>query len=277
MRKVTSLTAALAFIIILVTSIILYIVPQGRIAYWADWHLLGLSKTDWTHIHINTGLLFLIALALHIYYNWKALMAYLKRRVKQVQPFNREFNIALIITVYCVMGSYWLLPPFNWVMALNEDLKDAAATKYGEPPYGHAELSSLQKFSQKMNLDLHKSKTLLKQAGYVVDDVNMSLAEIGRQHQVPPQQIYQVIQSARIASELPPRGSGGLPNSPPPGTGNLTLADLCAQYGLNRSDLIAKLQASGISAAEDLTLKKIAAKHQMSPSDLYQMIRELSV
>ncbi|MGB5619617.1 MAG: DUF4405 domain-containing protein [Desulfobacterales bacterium] len=70
-RKITSLTAGLAFIVMLVTSIILYVVPQGRVAYWADWKLWGLTKTDWGNIHINLGLLFLIALFLHIYYNWK--------------------------------------------------------------------------------------------------------------------------------------------------------------------------------------------------------------
>ena len=76
LRKITSLTALLAFILMLLTSIILYIVPQGRIAYWSDWRLFGLSKTDWGNLHINLGFLFLIAIGLHVYYNWKPLMAY---------------------------------------------------------------------------------------------------------------------------------------------------------------------------------------------------------
>lgn len=33
LRKITSLTAMLAFVVMLLTSIILYIVPQGRVAY----------------------------------------------------------------------------------------------------------------------------------------------------------------------------------------------------------------------------------------------------
>ena len=32
-RRITSLTASMAFILMLLTSIILYIVPQGRVAY----------------------------------------------------------------------------------------------------------------------------------------------------------------------------------------------------------------------------------------------------
>lgn len=47
MRKITSLTGLLSFLITLLTSVILYVVPEGRVAYWADWHLLGLTKTQW--------------------------------------------------------------------------------------------------------------------------------------------------------------------------------------------------------------------------------------
>jgi uncharacterized membrane protein YedE/YeeE len=104
-RKITSLTAGLAFIVMLVTSIILYVVPQGRVAYWADWKLWGLTKTDWGNIHINLGLLFLIALFLHIYYNWKPLINYLKDKSKRIKVFTSEFNAALIITILFVLGT----------------------------------------------------------------------------------------------------------------------------------------------------------------------------
>jgi hypothetical protein len=174
-RKIASLTAALAFILMLLTSIILFIVPQGRVAYWANWHLWGLTKTDWGNIHINLGLLFLIALGLHIYYNWKPLIAYLKNKRKQLKVFTPEFNSALLITLSFVFGTYFLVPPFNWVMTLNDYFKDSAVEKYGEPPYGHAELSSLKTFCNKMNLDLVQSIQLLNDAGYTVDNGDVTL------------------------------------------------------------------------------------------------------
>lgn len=64
MRKITSLTATLSFVLTVVTSIILYIVPHGRVAYWSDWRMWGLNKTQWGDIHINMGLLFLLSLCL---------------------------------------------------------------------------------------------------------------------------------------------------------------------------------------------------------------------
>ncbi|RLB96386.1 MAG: hypothetical protein DRH90_24660 [Deltaproteobacteria bacterium] len=47
MKKITSLTSLISFLVLLLNSVVLYIVPHGRVANWADWRLWGLSKTDW--------------------------------------------------------------------------------------------------------------------------------------------------------------------------------------------------------------------------------------
>ena len=271
-RRITSLTASLAFVLMLLTSVILFITPQGRVAYWADWRLWGLTKTDWGNIHINLGLLFLIALSLHIYYNWKPLISYLKNKAKQTKIFTPEFNAALVITVVFVVGSYLLVPPFGWVMSLNDHLKDAGAEEYGEPPYGHAELSSLKTFASKMKLDLAKSMVLLEKAGYAVADSNMTLAAIGSRYHIPPQTVYEIIKPAAIAADGQSTGKG-MPESAPPGTGRLTLADLCTQYKLNMKLVVRELKQQGIEASEEMTPKEIAANNNTGPHDIYERIK----
>jgi hypothetical protein len=271
----TSLTASMAFLLMLLTSIILYIVPQGRVAYWANWRLWGLTKTDWGNIHINLGLLFLIALSLHIYYNWKPLISYLKNNAKKIKVFTAEFNIALIIIILFIVGTCFLVPPFGWVVTLNERFKDAGAEKYGEPPYGHAELSSLKTFTQKMNLDLAGSMELLDKAGYTAENSDMTLEAIGRRYNIPPQHIYQTIKPALKFAAKKPVENNRLPESPQPGTGNLTLADLCAQFGLNMKLVVRGLKKHGIEASEELTLKKIAAQNNTSPTDVYERIKNI--
>ena len=273
-RRLTSLTASLAFVLMLVTSLILFITPQGRVAYWADWRLWGLTKTDWGNIHINLGFLFLIALSLHIYYNWKPLISYLKNKAKQIKVLTPEFNVALVITILFVVGSYLVVPPFGWVMSLNDHFKDAGAEKYGEPPYGHAELSSLKTFAQKMKLDLAKSMELLGKTGYAVEDGNMTLAAIGARYDIPPQVVYETIKPAAIATAKQSAGKG-MPESPPPGTGRLTLADLCTQYKLNMKLVVRELKKQGIEASEELTLKTIAANNNTGPHDLYERIKAI--
>ncbi|MDX1709137.1 MAG: DUF4405 domain-containing protein [Desulfobacterales bacterium] len=274
-RRITSLTASLAFLLMVLTSVILYIVPQGRVAYWADWHLWGLTKTDWGNIHINMGLLFLIALAVHIYYNWKPLISYLKNKAKQVKVFTPEFSSALVIIIGFIVGTYLLVPPFSWVMSLNDHFKDTGAEKYGEPPYGHAELSSLQTFTHKLNLDLAKSIELLNRAGYDVENGEITLEKIGRRYNIPPQLIYETIKPATKISALTAEGNSGLPESPQPGTGNLTIADFCGQFNLNMKFVVRELKKQGIEASEKLTLKEIAADHHTSPTDLYERIKNI--
>ena len=61
LRRIVSLTLFLSVAVMLTSSVILYIVPHGRVAYWADWTLWGLSKTQWGDMHTNSGLLMLIA------------------------------------------------------------------------------------------------------------------------------------------------------------------------------------------------------------------------
>ena len=147
-RRTVSLTAALAFVVMVLTSIILYIVPQGRVAYWADWRLMGLSKTQWGAVHINMGLLFLIALGLHVYYNWKPLTQYLKDRARNWKVFTPEFNLAALVVGVFTVGTLAGWPPFATILVIQDGIKDAAAEKYGEPPYGHAELSTLRIFAR---------------------------------------------------------------------------------------------------------------------------------
>lgn len=274
-RRITSLTASLAFVLMVLTSTILYIVPQGRVAYWADWHLWGLTKTDWGNIHINLGLLFLIALFLHIYYNWKPLISYLKNKAKQIKVFTPEFNSALAITIVFILGTYFLVPPFSWVMSLNEHFKDTGAEKYGEPPYGHAELSSLQTFTKKMNLGLTKSMELLDKAGYPIENSEITLEKIGRQYNIPPQLIYETIKPAVTKTAQTSESSSSLPESAPPGTGNLTLADFCTQYNLNMKLVVRELKKEGIKVSEELTLKKIAAQNKIGPTDVYERIKNI--
>ena len=108
-RKITSLTALLAFTITLFTSVILFIVPKGRIAFWADWQMWGLTKDQWGSIHIVNGMLFLSALCLHIYYNWHPIISYFKNRVGEIKLFTRELNAASVSYTHLTLPTILLV------------------------------------------------------------------------------------------------------------------------------------------------------------------------
>ena len=272
LRKTTSLTALLSFVLLLVTSIILYIVPQGRVAYWADWTLMSLDKTQWGDIHINMGLLFLLSIGLHIYYNWKIILAYLKDKTRRLKVWTPEFNVASGLTVVILVGTLAAVPPFNWPLVFNTHLKDAAAARYGEPPYGHAELSSLTHFTRRIGVALPAAVAALKAADIRYNSEEDTLQTIARQNGRSPQEIFLIIQTATAAT--PART---LPADPPPGTGNKRLADLCRDYGLPVAEVTRTLQANGVQASPDLTIKEIGAKNGVSPIAIYDAVRQAAL
>ena len=270
-RKIISLTTLWAFSLLILTSIILYIVPAGRVAYWADWRLWGLTKTQWGELHINLGLLFLTAGALHIYLNWSPILAYMKTKTRQLRIFTRDFNVAMAITAVVVLGTYLQVPPFSTVIAMSNAIKDAGAVRYGEPPYGHAELSSLKTFSSRMGWPLDESLARLQQNGFAVSDTQQTLKDVALKYSTTPQQIYLAMQPSGSAASLIQ-----LPAAPPPGIGRLTLVEIGRTYQVNVPDLLEALKVQKVYATADQTIKEIAEQHQTAPQDLYGLIKRLT-
>ncbi len=269
MRKITSLTALTSFVLLLLTSIILYIVPAGRVAYWAGYRLWGLSKEDWAAVHINLGVLLLIAVILHVYYNWAAMISYMKNRTRQLRVFTPDFNVALMLTLAVFFGTLAGIPPMSSIIHLGEAVTDRANIKYGEPPYGHAELSPLSDFVDKVQLDLDQSLATLQAAGIVVASPRQTMQEIAEANGTPPQKIYDMI---RPAVET----GGQMPEEAPGGTGKRTLVQLCELYQLDVDRVRAGLRDSGVTAAADQSMKDIAAAHGMDPQGLYGLIYRIS-
>ena len=268
-RKATSLTVLLTFVLLVLTSVILYIVPHGRVAYWADWHLWGLTKTQWESFHINLGLLLLLAILLHIYLNWKVIVSYFKDKTKRTRVFTREFNIAVVLTLVFVFGTYLELPPFIWVVEISDSIKDSAAEKYGDPPYGHAELSSLKTLTSRMGFDLTKSVEGLRAGGVKYESEEQTIQEIAKLNNMSPQQVYLAMKPLNTVGE-----DKKLPLSPPPGLGRRSLADICQEYDLDIPTILRGLTDKNIKAEAAMTIKKIAEENNMSPIDVYGAIKE---
>ena len=269
-RRITSLTALFAFIVMTFTSVILYIVPHGRIAYWSDWHLFGLSKEEWGSIHTNLGLLFLLSLFLHLYYNWKPILSYLKNKTKQIKVFTVDFNVAFIIATVFIIGTHLMLPPFSWVLNAGEHIKNQAAVKYGEPPYGHAELSSVKTFTRKMGLELSESIDSLRINGIKFESVNQTLKEIASANEISPKQIY-----LAMKSEVD-ENTKEMPNLLPTGIGKRTLSDISIEYHIDIPTILIGLSDNNLKASSTQTIKEIAKQNNKSPIDVYEIIKELS-
>lgn len=273
LRKTTSLTTLLSFILLLATSIILYVTPQGKIAFWANWKIFGLGKEEWGALHTNLGFLFIIAGIIHTLLNWKPIVAYLKNRAKQLRVFTADFNLALAITLFITLFTLFDLPPVNAVQTFGESIKAAAAETYGEPPYGHAEASPLQAFCKRTGLDLDAALEALGKANLNAVSAQATLAEIAEANGMAPQQVYELMRAEeRVNGQgepaATPKGSGS-------GFGRKTLSSACAELGLDQETVAAGLRRLGIEADMDSTIKTIAEENRMEPQKLYEMVRQL--
>ena len=272
LRKITSLTMLISFVLCILTSVILYIVPHGRIAYWSDWRLWRLSKTQWSDLHLNLGILLLLAGFLHLYYNWKPITAYLKDKAKTLKVFTVNFNVALMLTLAFGLGTYFHIPPMSTILNISESIKDAAVVKYGEPPYGHAELSSLKMFAKKVNLDLKKSIELLQQAGIRYENEKTTIVEIAKENNVTPKQVYEIIGPAKKKNDA--GAHSVFPDSPPPGFGRKKLAEVCVDFSLHIPDILHALSSKGVKAEPTHSIKEIATKNNMELMAIFEIIRD---
>ena len=270
LRRIVSLTLLLSALLMLTSSIVLYIVPHGRIAYWADWKLWSLSKTQWGNLHTNAGLLMLIAACLHVWYNWRPITSYLKNKARQVRLFTPNFNAALVLTAAFVVLTLAEVPPLAWVQDLGESIKDGGSERLGEPPYGHAELSSLRVFLRNTGQDATRAKENLEAAGVTGITPEISIVELAHSNGMSPRELHAVMlgpENERASVPLP------LPETLPMGSGRRTLADFCGQYNRDPADAVRVLEAAGWQADAQSTLKEIATANGKEALDLVDVLR----
>jgi len=79
-RSLIAFIVTWAFGILMITGLVLYVIPQGRVAFWTHWSLLGLSKEQWGDVHMMFGGVFIIAAIVHLYYNWKPFKKFFAER-----------------------------------------------------------------------------------------------------------------------------------------------------------------------------------------------------
>lgn len=269
-RRVVSLTLLLAVAMMLTTSIVLYIVPQGRVAYWSNWQLWGLSKTQWGNLHTNAGLLMLIAAFLHIYFNWRPITSYMKNKAREFKLFTPNFNGALGVTALVAALTLWEVPPMAWIQSGGESIKDAAALKLGEPPYGHAEESGFRVFVRNTGLDKDDALANLAAIGVTVDDPNVLIADLAREAGLSPHELFEIMQGPEEGRSDAPQA---IPTSLPMGSGRLTLAGFCEKYNRELADAVRYLENEGFEVDPQATLRDIAAVNNVEPLDLLDVLR----
>lgn len=266
-KKLTSLSLGFSFLIMSYTGIMLYFVPKGKVAYWSDWHLFGLSKTQYGDIHTTSMLTFLFFGVLHIYYNWKPIVSYIKDKNKKISFSKAEFLFAFGLNIFFVVGTLYTIEPFKAYLDLEDNIKSYWAQEYGEPPYGHAEETKLKTFCKKMGIDYTKASKLLDENS-ITYKPNESLLDIAKENHTSPKALFEIISKAQ-KSATQSIDYASIPSS----LGRRTLAELSSMGKIDLESTLALLRKKGLkSVTKEDRIKNIADELGVMPIDLYSII-----
>jgi len=264
-RGFTSLLSTFSFLISLVSGIVLYFTPQGKIAHWVHWTFWGLDKETWSALHINSSLIFFIIIIFHIYYNWKLLIGYIKKRAQMAFNLKAETLTALLISLFVIVASLYNIQPFGTIIKWNEDIKDYWAAKAdAEPPIPHAEAMTVTEFCEKLNIPIERFENRAKQYNWKVLSNDDTIKDIAKRSNIAPSEIYKALQ---VASGT---GNGS-------GWGRKTLQQVCQELGQDTQTALKKLKAKQIIAEENSYIRDIANDYQLRPIDVINIISDKKI
>lgn len=279
-RAVTSMMTTGGFLIMGVTGLMLFATPEGRLAYWVDWSLGGLTKEQWGAIHVTSSLLFLIAGFVHLWFNWRQFVAYLRHRFQQRVSIRPEAPAAAALLAVLVAGTLWGVPPFTWVLDLSDAVKASWSVDASmEPPFGHAEEATLDTMALRTATPVGAIVGAIRDAGFTVETTADTLRRLADRNGVSPAEIWVEV-AKRVPSVVPAPVDASAAWTPElvdqrfegAGFGAKTIEQVATELALAPDEIIKKLTDAGVSAGRTDRLKAVAEEAKATPTELLKVI-----
>ncbi|MCD8553726.1 DUF4405 domain-containing protein [Seleniivibrio sp.] len=275
-RKTTSMTALFSFIWLSFTGIIMYFMPPGRIAYWVDWHIFGLNKDNIGQTHTTVSMLFIVAMVLHVWLNFGAIVGYMRSKTRKLIVFTPETTAGLIIACVVFFGTIYGLAPFSTVNNALADFKEDYEYTVGNPPYGHAELSTLPVLADRMKMDMGKIEQIMQEKGFTHDNES-TFKDIAAKNGMNPAQLYKIILPAKQKKQIVIEESEKVDMSKyehlqGSGMGMKTVAQAAENCGITADEAIARLAKNSVQVSASDTLRDAAEKASLTPIEIYAII-----
>lgn len=262
-RAFTSLYMTFSFIIMILSGIILYIAPAGRIAHWTHIYILGLEKDAWQAIHTIFTFLFILAGGFHIWYNWKPFVFYLRTRMQQKITLRKELFISSFTVIFLIVFTLLEIPPFSSVIELGETITDSWATEASEPPVPHAESMTFAELAKITNTALPDLIDNLKRNGIIVQQ-DETVQNAADRYKLSPSQLFVKMKAAKISPSTSPYAGGGV--------GRKTLQEVCENVHVDLEIAVKRLKENGIKATSEMKIKDIARVCDINPVDIMKII-----
>ena len=195
LRTFISLVLFLSFGLIVFSGLALYLRPEGSIARWTSWKMLGPDKKGWEGVHTFFCLAFVMVAGLHLVLNLKSLLRYLSPEIDRNRRIRQELVAAVGLVTIILVLAISRVPPASTVMDWRSAIKDGSVVVRIQPPESSFEKRSLKEISVYLGVSLDQITGFLKKEGVKIPRPNDSLEKIARQNRTSPQNLYALILS----------------------------------------------------------------------------------
>ncbi len=266
-RAFTSLYISFSGIIMALSGIILYLAPAGRIAKWSRIYILGMEKADWQAVHTVFTFMFIIAGAFHIWYNWKPLVSYFRRKLQQKIVLRKELFASFTVTALLFVATLFNVPPFSSIMELGESLSDSWSTEQTEPPVPHAEAMTFVELAKAVDRPVDGLLEMLRKENIAAQKEEV-LKDVAEKYNLTPMELFARMKAVKTPSASSPYAGKGL--------GRKTLAEVCPELKVELPKALQALREKGIEASAEQTIKDIASQAALTPLDIMEIINPSS-
>ena len=286
-RAFISLNMMISLVVLILTSVVLYIMPAGRDARWTNWQFLSLAKEQWDALHTVGGLAFIIFGGIHlIVYNWKVFWNYIISKLRKNLNKKAEAAVAILLNVLiilvCVNG--WI--PSSTIMSWGATIKESWVKPTQRAPYGHAETERLDVLAKRVGLDLPAAVKDLEAKGLKVD-VQKTVRALASDNGMTPAQFFELItpfaekDSGAVSAQAGEKtaaetGGRSAPFKPGfqegGGWGRKTVKMVAEESGIEINTALSKLKAKGIEAEAGDTLRELSSKAGLTPTEIATII-----
>lgn len=263
-RSFSSFGLAFSFLFILVTGVVLYFAPAGRVSRWIGWEFSGFNLTAWEALHTIFSYVFIgFALVHLLVFNWKAFYNYLKKRSKKGIHRRRELFWAAIVTVIIFFGTLFNIPPFGSVMDFGNFLSGKWGSLTVPAPFPHTEKLTLIELSERIPfLFVDDAMQRLDNAGIRIESSEQTLGDIGALNSLAPVEVYEVIMGDSLLAAGYTKPA------------DLTVREYAGWLEISSEELLLILNNSGIIPLENELFRDLAKRYQTTPERLVCLVKE---
>ena len=192
-RPFISILLLLSFLLLAFSGLMLYLRPEGSLARWTGWNILGINKKGWEGIHTIFCVLFLAVTSIHIFFNWKPILHYLSRKISSKKGFHTELAAAAALVVLIFTIAVLQIPPASKILEWRSAIKDGSLMVEIQPPEPDFEKRSLREISDFLGVSVDYVLRILYTKGIKLAAPDDSLQKVADINNRSPQNLFNII------------------------------------------------------------------------------------